>query len=644
MTNPQKAPYGSWASPITSTAMVADSLWFGNSFLVGQDIYWMEGRPSEGGRGVIVHRTGDGHFHDVNPSSLNVRTRVHEYGGGAFLVDGQTVYFSNFADQRLYCAEPGASPVPVTPEASWRYADIIMDSRRRRILCVREEHAAGREAINTIVGLPLDGGGAQTVLVAGNDFYASPRLSPCGNYLLWLTWNHPNMPWDGTELWLAEVQADGLLTNARCIAGGENESIFQPEWSPAGVIYFVSDRIGWWNLYRWIADRAEPLVEMEAEFGLPQWVFGLRTYAFESAGRIICTYCQAGQNYLASLDLDTGVLRRIATPYTTISQVSVAQGKILFKGGAPALPEALVLLDLATGQHQVVRRQTQVDIADGYLSVARAIEFPTGHALTAYALFYPPCNQDYVAPEGEKPPLLVMSHGGPTGVAQSALDLSIQYWTSRGFAVLDVNYGGSAGFGRAYRERLNGQWGIVDVEDCINGALDLVRRGLVDGDRLIIRGGSAGGYTTLCALTFHNVFRAGASHFGIGDLEALARETHKFESHYLHRLVGPYPESRTIYRDRSPIHHVDRLNCPVIFFQGLDDRVVTPIQSETMATALRQKGIPVAYLTFEGEQHGFRQAANIRRALDAELYFYSRIFGFALADEIEAVHIENLKS
>ncbi len=644
MTNPQKAPYGSWASPITSTAMVADSLWFGNSFLVGQDIYWMEGRPSEGGRGVIVRRAGDGHFHDVNPSSLNVRTRVHEYGGGAFLVDGQTVYFSNFADQRLYCAEPGASPVPVTPEAPWRYADIIMDSRRRRILCVREEHAAGREAINTIVGLPLDGGGAQTVLVAGNDFYASPRLSPCGNYLLWLTWNHPNMPWDGTELWLADVQADGLLTHARCIAGGENESIFQPEWSPDGVIYFVSDRTGWWNLYRWIADRAEPLVEMEAEFGLPQWVFGLRTYAFESTGRIICTYSQAGQNYLASLDLDTGALRRIATPYTTISQVSVAQGKILFQGGAPALPEALVLLDLATGQHQVVRRQTQVDVADGYLSVARAIEFPTGHNLTAYALFYPPCNQDYVAPESEKPPLLVMSHGGPTGVAQNALDLSIQYWTSRGFAVLDVNYGGSAGFGRAYRERLNGQWGIVDVEDCINGALDLVRRGLAAGDRLIIRGGSAGGYTTLCALTFHNVFRAGASHFGIGDLEALARETHKFESHYLHRLIGPYPESRTLYRDRSPIHHVDRLNCPVIFFQGLDDRVVTPIQSETMATALRQKGIPVAYLTFEGEQHGFRQAANIRRALDAELYFYSRIFGFALADEIEAVHIENLKS
>jgi len=644
MPNPQKAPYGSWASPITSASIVADSLWFGNNLLIGQDVYWKEMRPAEGGRGVIVRRTADGRLQDINPPPFDVRTRVHEYGGVSFLVDGQTVYFSNFSDQRLYRVEPGAAPFPVTPESSWRYADGVMDSRRRRILCVREEHAEGQEAVNAIVALALDGSAAQTVLVAGNDFYASPRLSPCGNYLLWLTWNHPNMPWDGTELWLADVQSDGSLAHARCIAGGENESIFQPEWSPDGVIYFASDRNGWWNLYRWRGEHAEPLVEMAAEFGLPQWVFGLRTYAFESAERIICTYIQDGQNYLASLDVRTGALERIATPYTVISQLPVTPGKVLFLGGAPTLPGALVLLDLATGQQQVLRCESQRSIAEGYLSVARTIEFPTGHDSKAYALFYPPQNQDYVAPGGEKPPLLVMSHGGPTGMARSALDLSVQYWTSRGFAVLDVNYGGSSGFGRAYRERLNGQWGIVDVEDCVNGALALVNQGLVDGDRLIIRGGSAGGYTTLCALTFYNVFKAGASHFGIGDLEALARETHKFESRYLDRMVGPYPAFRDVYRARSPIHHVDRLNCPVIFFQGLDDHVVTPIQSETMAAALRQKGIPVAYLTFEGEQHGFRQAANIRRALDAELYFYSQIFGFVLADEIEAVQIANLKS
>jgi len=644
MPNPQKAPYGSWAAPITSASIVADSLWFGNNLLIGQDVYWKEMRPAEGGRGVIVRRTADGRLQDINPPPFDVRTRVHEYGGVSFLVDGQTVYFSNFSDQRLYRVEPGAAPFPVTPESSWRYADGVMDSRRRRILCVREEHAEGQEAVNAIVALALDGSAAQTVLVAGNDFYASPRLSPCGNYLLWLTWNHPNMPWDGTELWLADVQSAGSLAHARCIAGGENESIFQPEWSPDGVIYFASDRNGWWNLYRWRGEHAEPLVEMAAEFGLPQWVFGLRTYAFESAERIICTYIQDGQNYLASLDVRTGALERIATPYTVISQLTVTPGKVLFLGGAPTLPGALVLLDLATGQQQVLRCESQRSIAEGYLSVARTIEFPTGHDSKAYALFYPPQNQDYVAPGGEKPPLLVMSHGGPTGMARSALDLSVQYWTSRGFAVLDVNYGGSSGFGRAYRERLNGQWGIVDVEDCVNGALALVNQGLVDGDRLIIRGGSAGGYTTLCALTFYNVFKAGASHFGIGDLEALARETHKFESRYLDRMVGPYPAFRDVYRARSPIHHVDRLNCPVIFFQGLDDHVVTPIQSETMAAALRQKGIPVAYLTFEGEQHGFRQAANIRRALDAELYFYSQIFGFVLADEIEAVQIANLKS
>ncbi|MBN2003211.1 MAG: S9 family peptidase [Anaerolineae bacterium] len=643
MPNPKKAPYGSWASPITSAFIVADSIWFGNDFMIGQDIYWMEGRPSEGGRGVIVRRTGDGHLYDVNPSPLNVRTRVHEYGGGAFLIDGQTVYFSNFEDQRLYRAVPGELPVPVTPESPWRYADGVMDSRRRRILCVREEHATGKEAVNTIVGVALDGD-TQIVLVAGNDFYASPRLSPCGKYLLWLTWNHPNMPWDGTELWLADVQPDGSLSGARCIAGGENESIFQPEWSPDGVIYFVSDRDGWWNLYRWNDGCAEPVVVMEAEFGLPQWVFGLRTYAFESEERIICTYIQNGRSHLACLNPCTGALTRLVTPYTDIAQVAATPGKVLFQGSSPTLPRALVLLDPATGQHQVLRREKQSDIAPGYLSLAQAIEFPTGGDLTAYALFYPPRNQDYVAPDGEKPPLLVMSHGGPTGGAQSALDLGIQYWTSRGFAVLDVNYGGSTGYGRAYRERLRGQWGIVDVEDCVNGALHLVAQGLVDGNRLIIRGGSAGGYTTLCALTFHDAFKAGASHFGIGDLEILARETHKFESRYLDRLVGSYPECRDVYRARSPINHVDLLNCPVIFFQGLDDRVVAPIQSETMATALQKKGIPVAYLAFEGEQHGFRHAANIQRALDAELYFYSRIFGFALADKIEAVHIENLKS
>lgn len=654
MTKPQEAPYGTWTSLITSAYIVKDALRLGGGLFCGSDIYWVEGHPSEGGRNVLVRCGTNGRLHEINPSPLNVRTRVHEYGGGAVLVDHGTVYFSNFADQRLYRVEPGSAPQPITPEMPWRYADCLMDTRRQRIICVREDHARDGHARdghtseddvrNAIVALPLAEGAAQTVLVAGNDFYASPRLSPCGKHLLWLTWNHPNMPWDGTELWIADVQPDGTLSDARCLAGGENESIFQPEWSPDGVLYFVSDRNGWWNLYRRFEGRVEPIVEMEAEFGLPQWGFGMHTYAFESSKRIVCMYRQGGQDFLAALDTQTGTLERIETPYTAISQVMAAPGKVLFRGGAPMLPGALVLLDLETGSHQVLRRASRMDLVPEYLSTAQSIEFMTEGGLTAHALFYPPCNPDYVAPEGDKPPLLVLSHGGPTGAASSALSLELQYWTSRGFAVLDVNYGGSTGYGRAYRERLNGQWGIVDVDDCVNGALYLVDQGLVDEERLIIRGGSAGGYTTLCALAFRDVFKAGASYYGIGDLAALARDTHKFESRYMDRLVGPYPERADLYRARSPIHHVEHLNCPVIFFQGLEDQVVSPAQAEAMVAALRQKGLPVAYVPFEGEQHGFRQAANIQRALDAELYFYSRIFGFELSDAIADVHIENLVS
>ena len=613
----------------------------------GDDVYWTEGRPAEAGRNVLVRRAPDGATVDVTPAPFNARTRVHEYGGGAVLVDRGVVIFSNFADQRLYRVAPGGTPEAITPDGALRYADCVVDPARNRLICVREDHsetalAEHGEAVNTIAAIALDGSETQHVLVAGNDFYSTPRLSPDGHTLAWLTWHHPNMPWDGTELWIAEVQPDGSLANAVLVAGGKNESIFQPSWSPDGRLYFVSDRSGWWNLYRLDNGGTERLVTMEAEFGVPQWAFGISTYAFESAGRIICTYTQDGIDYLASLDTTTKTLTPLDTPYTGIGSIQAAPEKVLFRGASPTQATALVVFDLATGQQTILKRASAIEIDPGYLSTPQPIEFPTTGGLTAYGIFYPPHNQDYTAPEGEKPPLLVLSHGGPTGATSSALKLGVQYWTSRGFAVLDVNYGGSAGYGRAYRERLNDQWGIVDVDDCANSARYLAEQGLVDPARLAIRGGSAGGYTTLCALTFRDVFHAGASHYGVSDLEGLATDTHKFESRYLDGLIGPYPERRDLYEARSPIHHIAKLNCPVIFFQGLEDKVVPPSQAETMVEALRTKGIPVAYLPFEGEQHGFRRAENIKRALDAELYFYGRIFGFELADPVEPVEIENL--
>jgi dipeptidyl aminopeptidase/acylaminoacyl peptidase len=644
MSEVKVAPYGSWKSPITSDLIVAGTIGLGQIELDGDDIYWIEMRPSEGGRYVIVRRRPDGETSDVTPESFNVRTRVHEYGGGAYTVSDGTIYFSNFADQRLYRHQPGAQPQPLTPDLELRYADAVIDRQRGRLICVREDHReAGREASNTIVSLKLEGdesGGE--VLVSGNDFYSSPRLSPDGSYLAWLTWNHPNMPWDGCALWVAEVKADGALDNAERIAGGTDESIFQPEWSPDGVLYFVSDRTGWWNLYRWRVGRVEPLCEMEAEFGLPQWLFRISTYAFESERRLICAYLERGISRLSCLDTQTLKLELIETPYTRIDGLRASPGRVLFNAGSPVEPPAIVSLDLATRQLTVLRRASEIKIDTGYLSEPEAIEFPTEKGLTAHAFYYPPKNQDYVAPPEQRPPLLVMSHGGPTAATMPTFSLGIQYWTSRGFGVLDVNYGGSTGYGRAYRERLNGEWGVVDVDDCVNGAKYLVKRGAVDGQRCAITGGSAGGYTTLCALTFRDFFKAGASHYGVSDLVALEEETHKFESRYSHTLVGPYPERKDLYQARSPINFTERLNAPVIFFQGLEDRIVPPNQAEMMVAALRQKGLPVAYVAFEGEQHGFRRAENIKRTLDGELYFYSRVFGFELAEPVEPVKIENL--
>lgn len=657
MAAPQVAPYGSWKSPITSDLIVAGSIRLGEIELDGTDIYWSEGRPTEAGRSVVVCRTPDGQTVDVTPAApFNVRTRVHEYGGGSYLVFNKTVYFSNFADQRLYFQRLGAEPEPITPVQSLRYADAAFDSKRDRLICIREDHTdTEHEPVNAIVAVSVqaatskdgeqkeegqqDGG---RILVSGSDFYASPRLSPDGSQLAWISWNHPNMPWDGTELWVAAVKADGSLGESQWIAGGLAESIFQPEWSPDGVLYFVSDRTNWWNLYRWHNGQVEPLCKKSAEFGLPQWIFGMTTYGFESADGLICTYVEDGIQHLARLNTKTLELTEIETPYSSIGGLKVASEYAVFIGGSATEPSAIARLDLQTGQIEELRRSSTLEIDPGYLSSPEVVEFPTENGLTAYAFYYPPQNKDYRALSFDHPPLLVKIHGGPTAATSATFNPGIQYWTSRGIAILDVNYGGSTGYGRAYRERLKDNWGIVDVDDCVNGAKYLVARGAVDGDRLCIDGGSAGGYTTLAALTFRNTFKAGASYYGVSDLEALAQDTHKFESRYLDGLIGKYPEQKQIYLERSPIHHIDQLSCPLIFFQGDEDKIVPPNQAEMMVNALQAKGLPVAYVLFAGEQHGFRKAENIKRALDGELYFYSRVFGFGLADEMEPVAIENL--
>ena len=513
------------------------------------------------------------------------------------------------------------------------------------LVCVREDHTGEGEPQNTIAALSLDGVDAGAILVSGADFYASPRISPDGSRMAWLSWDHPNMPWDSVELWAADINPDGRLGGPALVAGGPGESVFQPEWSPDGTLYFVSDRTGWYNIYRLADGEVKPVCPMDAEFGNPGFALGNTAYGFESEDRIICCCARAGVWRLAALDTASGSMEDLNIPYTEMSGgggLQAAPGGAVFIGGADEFPMSVVRFDLASGRAEELRRASSISVDARYISTPQAIEFPTENGLTAHAFYYAPANGDYTGMPGEKPPLLVKSHGGPTGATSTALDLRIQYWTSRGVAVLDVNYGGSMGYGRAYRERLQGQWGIVDVDDCVNAAIHVVAEGLADGERLAIDGGSAGGFTTLAALTFRDVFKAGASYYGVSDLEALARDTHKFESRYLDGLVGPYPEARDVYRERSPINHTAGLSCPLILFQGLEDRIVPPDQAESMYQAVRSKGLPTAYLPFEGEQHGFRRAENIKRALDAELYFFSRVFGFEPAGTIEPVEIENL--
>ena len=638
-----RSAFGTWKSPITADHIVAETVGLAAPTFDGTDIYWLESRPREQGRSVIVCRTPDGTCVDVTRAPFDVRSQVHEYGGGEFAVDRGTIYFSNFGDQRVYRQTLGQQPVPITSGTNLRYADLVVIPGRTRLIAVREDHRiGGAEAVNALVMLDVDEPGDGKILAQGNDFYASPTVHPDATRLAWVAWDHPNMPWDGTELWVADLERDGSLRDPRKVAGGPTESILQPRWAPDGMLHFVSDRAGWWNLYRLRGHEAEPLCSREAEFAKPPWTFGKSTYAFESADRIICAYSESGFATLARLDTRSGRLEPIQTPYTEVEGICVDAGRLVCRGGSPRRHRELVLMKLASGEVEILRRSAGWTMDEAYLSVPEPIEFPTENGLTAHALFYPPKNDAHRAPEGEKAPLLVASHGGPTGAADPTLDPTVQFWTSRGFAVVDVNYGGSTGYGRIYRERLTRQWGVVDVDDCVNAARYLVRQARVDPNRVAIRGRSAGGYTTLSAVTFRNFFKAGASYYGISNLEALAADTHKFESRYLDSLIGPYPEWADRYKARSPINFVDRLSSPMIFFQGLDDKVVPPNQAIRMVDAMREKRLPVAYVAFEGEGHGFRMGATLKRALEGELYFFGRVFGFTPADELTSVEIENL--
>jgi dipeptidyl aminopeptidase/acylaminoacyl peptidase len=611
--------------------------------LDGDDVYWLEGRPDEGGRQVIVRWNERDGAADVTPKPFNARTMAHEYGGGQYAVDSGDVFFVNMEDGRIYVQVGGGAPKPLTEEGPYRHGDLVVDRKRNRLLCVREDMSAEPEPQDLFIAVDLDSGAVAT-LTSGYDFYSTPRPSPDGQRIAWLSWRHPNMPWDSTELWLASLGSDGGLVDARHVAGGGEESIVQPEWAPDGTLVFASDKSGWWNLYRW-SDGAEPiaLAPTDAEFAGPQWVFGMLWFGIAPDGTIVSAVDKGGVDELWMIPVN-GSPERLSIPDTVIDNVVVAAGRVAYIGASSTSPRAVVLLDLAGGERRELKAAYRLTVAESYLSRPEAITFPTTDGDVAHAWYYAPANPDVSGPADELPPLVVMSHGGPTSQTTSALEMGRMVFTSRGFGVVDVNYRGSTGYGREYMRKLDAKWGIYDVDDCIAAARYLATRGDVDEQRMAIRGGSAGGYTTLCALVFHDgIFGAGASYFGVGDMEGLARDTHKFESRYADRLVAPYPERVDIYRERSPIHFMDRISRPLIVLQGEDDKVVPVEQAEDIVKSLRDRRVPHAYLLFPREGHGFRDARNIRLSLASELSFYAQVFGFDLADEVEPVKVEFLQ-
>jgi dipeptidyl aminopeptidase/acylaminoacyl peptidase len=646
-------PYGTWSSPITAEMVATAGRGLSAPWLESGTSWWLEGRPAEAGRVVVMRADPGSDPVDVTPEGFNVRSSVHEYGGGAYCVHREVAFFSNFDDQRLYRQDPGEAPAPISPDIPdrrHRYADGRVTSDGALWIGVRERHDEGdrpQDVVNELVALSTDGSGEPWTIAGGRDFYAAPRISPDGTRLCFLAWDLPWMPWDGCELFVADLAPDGTLADVEHVAGRDGEeSIFQPEWSPEGDLVFVSDRSGWWNLERIRDGEHSGLHEADAEFGYPAWTLGSRSFGFLGDGRIACVYDTGGSTHFAILDPETGDLRPLGVPHDALWSAPhvVAEGStVVFIGGSPTIPNQVVRVETETGAIDVLRSSAEVPVDTSFFSVPRPIEFPTEAGLTAYAHYYPPTNPRHVADADELPPLIVECHGGPTSSATPIFALSTQFWTSRGFAVVDVDYGGSTGYGRAYRERLNGQWGVVDVADSVNAARHLARQGEVDQARLFIRGGSAGGYTAICAVTFTDDFAGAVSYFGLANLEQFAGgETHKFELQYDHTLVGRYPEELDLYRERSPINYVERIETPMLVLQGADDEIVPPAHAEVIVDALRERGIPYAYLLFEGEGHGFRKSENIAASLEAELSFYCQVLGLEPGDPIPTLDIENL--
>jgi dipeptidyl aminopeptidase/acylaminoacyl peptidase len=640
---PRISPYGTWPSPISAELITAGVTGLSALSTNGRALFWLESRPDEGGRNTLM-MFADGKRAELTPAPFNVRTRVHEYGGGAYLAAETGAFFVNFADQNIYrVALTGGAPIAVThTDADMRYADFVFDEPRARLIAVGERPGE-KERENCLIAIDVRTG-ATTDLHRGHDFYSAPRLSPDKRRLCFLSWDHPNMPWDGTQLHVATLTDDGALTDDTIIAGGIAESIVQPEWLTADRILFASDQNGFWNLYSYDSSGIYCVYPDEAEYSGPAWTFGSRYYCVLGPRHVIAQRMHKGATNLLIIDVDSAMATPLPSDWQAFFGIALLRERLYFVGGSPNRLATITSIALDGAPGETIAEAGRLAIDPGWFAIPESIEYPTRDGATAYAYFYPPCNPDTRAAYGELPPLLVMSHGGPTAAAHPLINFWIQYYTTRGWSVADVNYGGSSGYGRAYRERLDGQWGVVDVHDCEDLVEYLAKAGRIDRERVAIRGGSAGGYTTLAALTFGDTFRAGASHYGIGDLETLARDTHKFESRYLDRLIGPYPQARDLYVERSPIHHVDRLKCPVVFFQGLEDRVVPPNQAEAMVDALRRRQLPVAYVAFPGEQHGFRQAANIKRALEGEYLFFARIFGFEPADALPPLDIEFLGS
>jgi dipeptidyl aminopeptidase/acylaminoacyl peptidase len=638
------APFGSWASPFRIERLTDRVVFLSEARDIDGIRWWLEGRPGESGRQVLIRRELDGSQTRMTPEGFNARSRVHEYGGAATLVSGDLVIVSDFATGRLHRVVRPEELVALTPERLWRYADMVHDAPRNRLIAVREDHEPETverhgEWNNELVAIDLDSGEV-SVLAAGADFYAAPRISPDGSSIVWLEWRHPNMPWDGTELRMAGLGADGTLHDARTIAGSQRDWISQPRWSPEGVLHFAAEPTGWMNLYRLVDGRIEQVTDLEAEVVGPDWQFGYVHYDFLGNGDILLSARSGGRDQLLRRGTN-GVISPVSVPFTEIASLSIDGDRVVIRAAGPTHPAVIAETDLS-GNVEIIRQATpfQPDVED--VAVPQHIEFPTTGGQLAHGNFYPPTNRSFVGPPGELPPLIVTSHGGPTAGAFSGFATGLQLFTSRGYAVLDVDYGGSTGYGKDYRKRLEGQWGIVDVDDCVAGAKYLAEQGLVDGHRQAIRGGSASGFTTLAALAFTKQFDAGCTYFGIGDLRAFVKDTHKFESRYLESLVGPWPEKEQVYLDRSPSLHAEQITVPVLVQQGADDQIVPQAEAERIVDALFERRIPHAYLLYQGEDHGFRGRDAIIRSFQGEPSFYAQVFGFEPADDIEPLEIQFL--